>query len=239
MVWTIYVFILFYFLLGSIGFYYINKRKSAEETHNNVVKLATYFGIVNVLFFSIILYPVVFRFIAMIIIIAGCFEIIIIFVRSAYSKKSLFLSSLFVFGIFSFAFYSFSGMDKDIILFTFLIVFIFDSFSQITGQLWGRKKLFIHISPNKTIEGLSGGAVIAIISSYFLKDLTGYSAGNSIWLAIGIIFFAFFGDLMASLYKRKFNKKDYSRLISGHGGFLDRFDSFITGGAWIAFMLYI
>ncbi len=238
MIWTIYIIILLYFFLGGVGFYFINKRKSDKEAHENVVKLATYFGIINILFFSIIFNPVFFRFLSIVIIIAGCFEMINIFVRSNYSRRSFALFSLLIFGIFSFAFYRFSGIDKELILFTFLIVAIFDSFSQIAGQLWGKKKLFPNVSPNKTTQGLIGGALIAIVSSILLRNLPGFSAVNAIWIAFGIIIFAFLGDLLASLYKRKFNKKDFSRLIPGHGGFLDRFDSLITGGAWIVLISY-
>ena len=239
MIWTIYIIILLYFLLGGVGFYFINKRKSDKEAHNNVVKLATYFVIINVLFFSIIFNPVFFRFLSVVIIIAGCFEMINIFVRSNYNRKSFVLFSLLIFGIFSFAFYCFSGMDKELILFTLLIVSIFDSFSQISGQLWGKNKLFPNVSPNKTTQGLAFGAVIAIGSSILLRNLPGFSAVNAIWIACGIIIFAFFGDLLASLYKRKFNEKDFSRLIPGHGGFLDRFDSLIIGGAWVFLISYL
>ena len=58
-------------------------------------------------------------------------------------------------------------------------------------------------------------------------------------MALGVIFFAFAGDILASLYKRKFDTKDFNKIIPGHGGFLDRFDSLIAGGAWAAFYVNI
>ena len=129
----------------------------------------------------------------------------------------------------------FSGMKKELILYVFLILSIFDSFSQISGQLWGKTKLFPKISPNKTAEGLVGGAIMAIASTFLLKTLTGLNMPAALFLATGVVVFAFLGDAMASVYKRKYNAKDFSKLIPGHGGFLDRFDSLIAAGAWTSF----
>jgi phosphatidate cytidylyltransferase len=52
----------------------------------------------------------------------------------------------------------------------------------------------------------------------------------------GILVFSFLGDMLTSYYKRKYQTKDFSKIIPGHGGFLDRFDSLIAGGAWISLM---
>ena len=50
----------------------------------------------------------------------------------------------------------------------------------------------------------------------------------------GTLLFAFAGDTLSSLFKRKYKVKDFNNIIPGHGGFLDRFDSLIAGGAWAA-----
>ena len=133
----------------------------------------------------------------------------------------------------------FSTLQKELILFSFVVLSIFDSFSQITGQLWGRKKLLPKTSPNKTLGGFIGGGLIAIGSAFLLKNLFDGSELKLIILTLGIVLFAFAGDFAASFYKRKFNAKDYSKLIPGHGGFLDRFDSLISAGAWVAFCVYV
>jgi len=133
----------------------------------------------------------------------------------------------------------FGTLQKELILFSFIVLSIFDSFSQITGQLWGRKKMFPKTSPNKTLGGFIGGGLIAIGSAFLLKSLYPESELKSLILTIGVVLFAFAGDLAASFYKRKFNVKDYSKLIPGHGGFLDRFDSLIVAGAWVAFCVYV
>jgi len=67
-----------------------------------------------------------------------------------------------------------------------------------------------------------------------LSDLARDTMPEMIVFTIGIPAFAFFGDLLSSVYKRKYKVKDFNRLIPGHGGFLDRFDSLIAGGAWVA-----
>jgi phosphatidate cytidylyltransferase len=89
------------------------------------------------------------------------------------------------------------------------------------------------------LGGLIGGGLIAITSSFFLCNLFSESNLKTTAISLGVVFFAFTGDLAASFYKRKFNVKDYSNLIPGHGGFLDRFDSLIVAGAWVAFYQYV
>jgi phosphatidate cytidylyltransferase len=234
MIRTIYIIILIYFILGAIGFYFINRRKEAHEARKNRTKLITYFLIINIIFFSIVINPVVFRYIAVIIILVGYLEIYNVFRRSGFSRKVFFISSIIVFSIFSFGFYSFSLLEKELMLFTFIILSVFDSFSQITGQIWGKTKLFPAISPNKTLEGLIGGALIAIVSAILVRGLLLADPVRSAFLVLGVLFFAFLGDIGTSYYKRNYNVKDFNNLIPGHGGFLDRFDSLVAGGAWVS-----
>lgn len=234
MISTIYFVILAYFMLGFIGFFFINRKKDRKEARNSWIKFITYFFIIHILFFSIILFPVFFRIITVIIIGAGFFEMNKVYREARYKKKIFFLLSVALFSFLAIGFYFFSGLDTQLILFSFLILSIFDSFSQITGQLWGRRKILPKISPQKTVEGFIGGAVVAIGSSYLLGNLVVKSDFEPMLLATGIIAFAFLGDLTASYYKRNYNAKDFSRLIPGHGGFLDRFDSLIAGATFVA-----
>ncbi len=236
---TIYLIILIYFFLGGIGFFFINRKKDPATARKSYTKFATYFFIINLLFFSIVLKPVVFRYLAALIIVAGFFELLKLFGKAGFKQKGFFLVALIVFIFLAVGFYFFSGLQKELILFSFLVLSIFDSFSQITGQLWGRRKLFPSISPEKTVGGLVGGGVVALASSLLLSKLYGGTSLLSALLAVGIVVFAFGGDLAASFYKRKFNEKDFGEVIPGHGGFLDRFDSLIAGGAWVVFCVYM
>ncbi len=239
MIKVIYYIILAYFFLGAVGFIFINRKKEQSIARNNWVKFLTYFIIINVLFFCIIQGTVFFRSAAIIIIISGCLELSRLYVKSGYVHKQVFYFSLLFFLIISVGFFIFSGMEKELVLYVFLILSIFDSFSQISGQLWGKRKLMPTISPNKTWGGLAGGTLIALISGLLLKNLLYISSIEAIALTVNIILSAFVGDIASSFYKRQYKVKDFSNLIPGHGGFLDRFDSLIASGAWIALLTFI
>ena len=95
-----------------------------------------------------------------------------------------------------------------------------------TGMLLGKHKLCPKISPKKTIEGSIGGILGSVIlcaafSAIFVPQLLVHS------IIIGVLggIISQFGDLTASIFKRKMGIKDYGNLIPGHGGILDRFDS--------------
>jgi len=238
MIKTIYYILLIYFLLGGIGFYVINRNKEKEVARKSYTKFAVYFVIINVLFFSIIIEPLVFRMLAVLIIMIGIKEMLVLAFKKPENKKFSLLS-LFLFIILSFGFLSFSGLPKGIILFSFIVLSVFDSFSQIAGQLFGKTKIAPRISPNKTLEGVLGGVICALASVFWLYKLFTTSLIDAILMASGVVIFAFTGDLLASLYKRKFGVKDFSKSIPGHGGFLDRFDSLIAGGAWVTFYLHV
>lgn len=239
MIWTIYLIILGYFIMGFVGFYFINRRKDPMEARNSWTKFITYAIIIHILFFSIAFVPLVFRFLSVLIVAGGFYDLIKVYRQSGSIRQSFFIIALIVYVFLAAGFYVFSGFDSHLLLFTFLILSIFDSFSQITGQIWGRHKLFRKISPQKTVEGFIGGIIVAVASSYWLGDLLAGTSFNPMRLATGIVASAFVGDMITSFYKRKYEVKDFSSLIPGHGGVLDRFDSLITGGAFVCLSVLI
>ncbi|MCG6190396.1 phosphatidate cytidylyltransferase [Maribellus maritimus] len=230
----IYSIILSYFILGGIGFYLINRKKEREVARKSYTKFGVYFIIINILFFSITIRAVVFSYLAILIVAVGSFELNRLFISVKFRHALFFVAALLVYFILSAGFIVFSLADRNLILLTFLILSIFDAFSQITGQLFGKTKIMPGISPNKTLGGVVGGAIISLASAFLLKNLFPGSNFELFLFAFGTVFFAFAGDILASLYKRKYQVKDYSNWIPGHGGFLDRFDSLIAGGAWAA-----
>ena len=119
------------------------------------------------------------------------------------------------------------------VLLPFLIAFMSDSGAYFAGRYLGKHKLAPTISPNKTVEGVIGGVVSAVIGMQIfcvILDL-GFHFEVSYLnaLAYGIFgsLVGVFGDLSFSAIKRQVGIKDYGNLIPGHGGIMDRFDSML------------
>ena len=118
------------------------------------------------------------------------------------------------------------------VLFALFIVWATDIGAYMIGRQFGRRKLMPTVSPNKTVEGSLGGIVSAmVVAALFMAfDHSLYSRyGFIVTLLLVIIFSIFgqFGDLVESAIKRRFGVKDSGKIIPGHGGILDRFDSMI------------
>lgn len=102
----------------------------------------------------------------------------------------------------------------------------FDTFGYLVGTAVGRIRITPFLSPKKSLEGLIGGAVGAVVMvsafGHFLLDTV---APDLFFLGVALALAAQSGDLAASAFKRPVNAKDSGRLLPGHGGVLDRFDS--------------
>lgn len=113
----------------------------------------------------------------------------------------------------------------------YVVVAVGDGFSQVSGQWFGRRKLTARISPGKTVEGLIGGLLGAMLAAAALRHLAGTGLAGALALGIAIGLAGLAGDLAASWVKRASGIKDYSNVLPGHGGVLDRFDSFLAAAA--------
>lgn len=111
-----------------------------------------------------------------------------------------------------------------LILFAVLVT---DTFCYIVGCRWGKNKLSPVISPNKTIEGSMGGSVMCMVFSLGIGFAIGLPWFHALILGALIAAFAQIGDLCESMIKRDAGVKDSSNILPGHGGFLDRTDSYI------------
>lgn len=134
--------------------------------------------------------------------------------------------------------WSFWDNGGQLILLLQIMVWSCDSFAYFIGISIGRKifkRGFTEISPKKSIEGSLGGILCTILAAYLLlKYFTLFLAQTqeellifSLILGVGVSLAAQIGDLVESLFKRECGIKDSGKILAGHGGILDRFDSMI------------
>ena len=113
------------------------------------------------------------------------------------------------------------------VIFLFILIWSSDTFAYLVGKFFGKHKMAPKISPKKTWEGYAGGVVLTLVLSYFVEMYQPQLRGN--WMVVGFLIAAFapLGDLVESQLKRTFAVKDSGNIIPGHGGILDRLDSFL------------
>lgn len=129
------------------------------------------------------------------------------------------------------------------VLLPFIIAFVSDGGAYFAGVFLGKHKLVPAVSPKKTVEGAIGGIVSCVLFTLLYGVLLQQTAGFSVNLPLLALYgfigsvISQLGDLSFSLLKRGFGVKDYGRLIPGHGGVLDRFDSVIFTAPAVELML--
>ncbi|WP_405102136.1 phosphatidate cytidylyltransferase [Oceanobacillus sp. FSL H7-0719] len=115
------------------------------------------------------------------------------------------------------------------ILFAFFIIWATDTGAYFAGRAFGKRKLWPDISPNKTIGGAIGGIITACIIAVIFHMIHPFP--HSMVIVILVTIFASIvgqiGDLVESAFKRHYGVKDSGKLLPGHGGILDRFDSLL------------
>jgi len=158
------------------------------------------------------------------------------FLTRKYINSVFYISSSFIF-IFLIGNYN-NEFNPNLILGCFILVWVNDSLAFIIGKRIGKQKLFMTISPNKTVEGFLGGLFFCCICSIPIANYIG-ELNFTNWLIISIIISVFgtMGDLVESKYKRKSLVKDSGILLPGHGGLLDRLDSIIFASPFIYLFL--
>ena len=144
-------------------------------------------------------------------------------------KKLLFIyKALITFIFFIFILIKITAVMTAIDLIEIIIaIWLFDTFSFLGGKIIGGKKLMPSISSGKTQSGLLVGITATLFSFYIYSIVvSNYSLKYLLFISI-IISFAFLGDVIASIIKRTSSIKDSGSIMPGHGGLLDRLDSFI------------
>ena len=115
-----------------------------------------------------------------------------------------------------------------------LVVWGYDTGAYLTGRWLGRRRLIDHVSPSKTLEGLAGGLVTATLAAGIGAWLVGLAPWHPLLIGPFIGLAAQAGDLAESLLKRAAGRKESGFLIPGHGGMLDRIDSFLFAAPALA-----
>lgn len=136
------------------------------------------------------------------------------------------------------AFFSGEYQGK-LILGLFILMWASDTGAYVFGVLFGRNRLFERISPKKSWEGFFGGLFTSVLGAYLLSRFYGVFV-NEEWYVIAVLLVVFgtLGDLVESMFKRSVNLKDSGKILPGHGGILDRFDSILLAIPVIFTYLY-
>lgn len=117
--------------------------------------------------------------------------------------------------------------NKQLMLIILVGTYLTDAAALFVGMAIGKHKLNVRISPNKTIEGFIGGYLISMIINVVIAILSKQTNWQIITICLLTPLLGQIGDLAFSEIKRNFKIKDFGNLIPGHGGVLDRIDSFI------------
>ena len=136
-----------------------------------------------------------------------------------------------------------------LVLYVIVLIWVYDVFAWFVGRKIGRHKMAPSISPNKSWEGTIAGTVGVLACSVLFRQFIQWVTGHNrfpwfsipVALVIGVlvVILSPLGDLSESLIKRDYGVKDMGKLIPGHGGIMDRFDStFFTAPAVFYYLFY-
>lgn len=116
------------------------------------------------------------------------------------------------------------------VMFVFLCTWACDTGAYFTGRFYGKTKIAPKLSPNKTVEGSVGGVLGSLVIAFIAGSIIRLPAHHT--LALGLMFgvLSQLGDLSESAIKREVGIKDFGKIMPGHGGILDRFDSLLFSG---------
>ncbi len=223
-------------VLGVLGLYELLKiRGDVKKKFPVVMRLLAYlmtiFLIVNNANSIDLQYDLDYRLVSLIIFL---FLAPMVFINN--SKKYNLNDALFLVGSVVFIGLSFNlltvirNFNIAYIIYLFLITTMTDTFALFTGMFIGKHKLAPEISPKKTIEGAVGGSIMGtLIATAFYTTVISSSVPLVFLILITLALTAVgqIGDLAFSAIKRYYGQKDFSDLIPGHGGILDRLDSLV------------
>ncbi len=222
-------------IISMLGLYELLKLKESIKDIPTIVKLFSYILVLFLVFSNMnsidFNYVMDYRIIS-VIIFAFLLPLVFINDNKAYNISD----ALHLIGCTLFVGYSFNlitvirNYDLMYMIYLLLISIFTDIFAFATGRLVGNLQLCPNISPNKTVEGSIGGTFMGVFvasSFYHVFINNSYPLFNIVVITTILSLVSQMGDLVFSMIKRYYNKKDFSNLIPGHGGIFDRIDSLI------------
>ncbi|MGR5235611.1 phosphatidate cytidylyltransferase [Vibrio alfacsensis] len=129
-----------------------------------------------------------------------------------------------------------------LVLYVCFLVWAADSGAYFAGKSMGKRKMAPNVSPNKTIEGLIGGIIAALVVGWLFAgwfDIQFTSPAHMVLITLVTVVISVLGDLVESMFKRVSGIKDSSNMIPGHGGVLDRIDSLTAAFPVFALLYYV
>jgi len=229
------------FSVGALAIHRANRHAEPAARRDRWVKYAVYLLTVHVLVGSALAGPLYFQALAALIAAVGAFELVQVALRNNGPRKTFPPVTLFSFGLYltlAYCLLLFSSQtNSGTIVFVYLVIVALDGFSQVIGELIGSHPLAPKLSPKKTVEGAAGGIAAAIVTAVALRSLAEFSLSQALVAGCLLSAAGFIGDLSASYFKRLHGVKDFGRILPGHGGVLDRFDSLLAAAP--AFLLWV
>jgi phosphatidate cytidylyltransferase len=220
------------FMLGALGMAIASRRAPRDIARRRWLKFAVFCAIVHAVLGAAAAGPVAIRLLFLLIILACGIEFGRAWVRIAAPRPwrgalvAVLLAAAAIAGTLQ--------NGAPVLVWCFLVIACADGFAQVVGQLIGRRPLAPRVSPAKTVEGALGGLAAAVIGSAALHGVVALPVGVAMAWGVALAAAGLAGDLGASWLKRLAGLKDYSRLLPGQGGVLDRFDSLLAALALLA-----
>ncbi len=225
-------FVLLTYLLASVGLYELLKMKNLNIFSIN--------GFLSLLFLWVIIFPqkyhnVISSFyyskmeIAVVLILLLLSYTVITKNRFDFEDAAFSIFSSLYVGMGFYFFMETRDAGLVYIFYSLFIIWATDSGAYFIGKAMGKNKLWPEISPNKTVEGSLGGVVCAVAVAVLFVAFADIKASLLTLIGVTIVLSVFgqIGDLAQSAFKRHFNVKDSGKILPGHGGILDRFDSLL------------
>lgn len=217
------------FIIGGAAMYAAARHSDPLERKARRLKFATYFIITHLMIFAASAGKPVFGVVTAALAAIGAAEIVKVTKQKRFSRAIVPVAacSLYFTASAGAVLFAWKALPATAV-YVYLIICVLDAYSQLTGQLIGRHALAPAISPHKTVEGAVGGVLCAIVTAMVFRGFAGFGYLDAFGCGILLSCAGILGDLLSSRYKRLCGIKDYSALLPGQGGVVDRFNSFFA-----------